>query len=66
MGWLLEQVPLWFALLVGVGLAVVLVGLILGAGMVAWRMTLDSGLGHAWRDDLRATVERWRSRWTSR
>lgn len=60
MDWLLEEVPLWVALLIGLGLSVVLTGLVLGVGMILWHMTLDSELGHAWRDDWRMTLDRWR------
>ena len=54
-------VPMPYAgLLVGAALVVIAIALTLGAGMLAWRLWWDSELGHAWLDDWRQTLERWR------
>lgn len=50
----------WVGVLIGAGLMLVAVALTLGLGMVLWRATLDSELGHAWREDWQETLRRWR------
>lgn len=51
---------LWQAALLSVGLLVVLVLCLCGAAYVWWRMAMDSKLGHAWAEDWKEFVKRWR------
>ena len=47
-------------LFLGIGLALLALALTLGVGMVAWRLFWDGELGHAWIEDWKETLERWR------
>lgn len=50
----------WTGVGLGIGLMLIAVALTFGFGMLLWRMWWDSELGHAWIEDWRETVNRWR------
>lgn len=50
----------WTGLALGACLVLVAIALLLGLGMVWWRLFWDGTLGHAWREEWGETVRRWR------